>query len=150
MVEYKAGHELGLDMHTDDSDVTLNVCLGREFTGAGLTFCGSMGQPDYRRFSTQYSHKRGYAVIHLGTKRHGADDITSGERNNLIIWNHNYKYRDTDDYQQAAYFKEEGPPDLCCLSYTHDRDYEALIRERQRQRERKREREGDGERSGQC
>jgi hypothetical protein len=126
MVEYKAGHDLGLDMHTDDSDVTLNVCLGREFTGAGLTFCGSMGQPDHRRFSTQYSHKRGYAVIHLGTKRHGADDITSGERNNLIIWNHNYEYRDTDDYQRAAYFKEEAPPDLRCLSYTHDRDYEAF------------------------
>ena len=117
MVEYKAGHDLGLDMHTDDSDVTLNVCLGREFTGAGLTFCGSMGQPDHRRFSTQYSHKRGYAVIHLGTKRHGADDITSGERTNLIIWNHNYKYRDTNDYQQAAYFKEEASPDLRCLSY---------------------------------
>jgi hypothetical protein len=29
----------------DDSDVTLNVCLGREFEGAGLTFCGSMGAP---------------------------------------------------------------------------------------------------------
>ena len=154
MVEYKAGHDLGLDMHTDDSDVTLNVCLGREFTGAGLIFCGSMGQPNHRQFSTQYRHKRGCAVIHLGTKRHGADDITSGERNSLIIWNHNYQYRGTDDYklllshqvqkyliywykstntdascstQPAAYLKEAAPPDLRCLSYTHDRDYEAFL-----------------------
>jgi hypothetical protein len=54
MVEYKAGHDLGLDMHTDDSDVTLNVCMGREFTGAGLSFCGYVGQPDHRLFQTAY------------------------------------------------------------------------------------------------
>ena len=93
-------------------------------------------------------------MIHLGTKRHGADDITSGERNNLIIWNHNYEYRGTDDYklllshqvqkyllyrykstntdascsaQPAGYLKEAVPPDLRCLSYTHDRDYEAFL-----------------------
>ena len=36
------GHDLGLDMHTDDSDVTLNVCLGREFTGAGESYTKTM------------------------------------------------------------------------------------------------------------
>jgi hypothetical protein len=30
---------------------------------------------------------QGSCVVHLGEKRHGADDITSGERRNLIIWN---------------------------------------------------------------
>ena len=30
-------------MHTDDSDVTFNVCLGRDFEAAGLTFCGMLG-----------------------------------------------------------------------------------------------------------
>ena len=54
MVQYKAGKDLGLDMHTDDSDVTLNVCMGREFTGAGLSFCGYVGQPDHRLFQTAY------------------------------------------------------------------------------------------------
>ena len=34
MVKYKAGQDLGLDMHTDDSDVTVNVCLGKDFRGA--------------------------------------------------------------------------------------------------------------------
>ena len=33
MVQYKAGQDLGLDMHTDACDVTLNVCLGKDFTG---------------------------------------------------------------------------------------------------------------------
>ena len=27
-------------MHTDDSDVTFNICLGLDFQGAGLQFCG--------------------------------------------------------------------------------------------------------------
>jgi len=50
-VRYKAGEDLGLDMHTDDSDVTFNVCLGKPgFTAAGLTFCGIMGRPDHRVF----------------------------------------------------------------------------------------------------
>ena len=40
MVKYTAGEDLGLDMHTDDSDVTFNICLGRNFTGATLTICG--------------------------------------------------------------------------------------------------------------
>ena len=35
IVQYSEGADLGLDMHTDDSDVTFNVCLGKEFSGAG-------------------------------------------------------------------------------------------------------------------
>ena len=43
-VSYKPNEDRGLDMHTDNSDVTLNVCLGRDFTASGLTFCGEVGQ----------------------------------------------------------------------------------------------------------
>ena len=78
-------------MHTDDSDVTLNVCLGKEgFRGAGLTFCGVMATSAHRKLSHVYGHELGRAVVHLGNQRHGADDIRSGERRNLIIWNHNH------------------------------------------------------------
>jgi hypothetical protein len=38
-------------------------------------------------------------VVHLGAQRHGADDITSGERLNLIVWNHSTLYRQTDHYK---------------------------------------------------
>ena len=48
--------DLGLDMHTDNSDVTFNVCLGREFSAAGLAFCGQMGKPAHRQFSFRYPH----------------------------------------------------------------------------------------------
>eukprot|EP00929_Paragymnodinium_shiwhaense_P106902 TRINITY_DN72768_c0_g1_i1.p1 TRINITY_DN72768_c0_g1~~TRINITY_DN72768_c0_g1_i1.p1 ORF type:complete len:545 (+),score=105.26 TRINITY_DN72768_c0_g1_i1:74-1636(+) len=123
IVRYREGEDLGLDMHTDDSDVTFNICLGLNFDGAGLQFCGGMGQPDHRKHSITYKHVKARCVCHLGRRRHGADDITSGERLNLILWNHSSTYRDSDDYRSVDYFKEEGPPDSVCVSYTHDRDY---------------------------
>eukprot|EP00039_Didymoeca_costata_P012282 m.176133 g.176133 ORF g.176133 m.176133 type:complete len:451 (+) comp15438_c0_seq5:267-1619(+) len=127
IVEYEAkeGKDTHLDMHIDDSDVTFNVCLGREFTGAGLTFCGGVGKPNHRIQSLQYAHKIGYCVVHLGTQRHGADSITSGSRANLIIWNHDSVFRSSPLYKahERNYETEQGPPDTVCLSYTHDRDY---------------------------
>lgn len=123
IVRYRAGEDLGLDMHTDDSDVTLNICLGVDFTGAGLQFCGHMGAADHRHHRYTYEHVRGSVLIHLGRQRHGADDISSGERLNLILWNHSSTYRMSDEYEKPPYHKESGPPDAVCVSYTHDRDY---------------------------
>ena len=46
------GEELGegdrfLDMHHDASEITLNVCLGREgFKASGLRFCGQFGNKE--------------------------------------------------------------------------------------------------------
>lgn len=39
----------GLDMHHDDSELTLNLCVGKSFSGAQLTICGVFGQPSYRQ-----------------------------------------------------------------------------------------------------
>ncbi|CAK0797860.1 unnamed protein product [Prorocentrum cordatum] len=124
-VRYRDGEDLGLDVHTDDSDVTFNVCLGLNFTGAGLQFCGAMGHAQHRRHSFTYQHEKGRCVVHLGRRRHGADDILSGERINLrrILWNHGSTYRKSGRYQRPPYAKEAGPPDAECVSYTHDRDY---------------------------
>ena len=125
MVQYKEGEDLGLDMHTDDADVTFNMCLGREFEASGLTFCGGVGRSDHRQFSCCYKHVKGWAVVHLGTQRHGADDIASGERNNLIVWCHNWAFRASAGHQmhERRYEKEGARPDPRCLSVTHDRDY---------------------------
>ena len=142
MVQYRKTEDPGLDMHTDDSDVTFNVCLGEVFAGAGLTFCGGVGTPDHRqrapasvdvprktvarhRFAFQYEHVKGRAVVHLGSKRHGADDISSGTRRNLIIWNHNRNWRASAEYEtrMRRYRRESAAPDARCLSYTHDRDF---------------------------
>ena len=126
-VRYKQGEDLGLDMHHDDSDVTLNVCLGRQFTGATLSFCGGFGATDHRKHIHTYHHRVGRAVLHLGTHRHGADDIASGERYNLIVWSHG-PYRETEAYKEAqrrqgSMHGADAAPDPICLSYTHDPDY---------------------------
>jgi len=166
IVRYQADEDLGLDMHTDDSDgeysversfcmlsvlsiedetltktfalsvfathyvtkVTFNVCLGdKNFTGATLVFCGTFGQADHRQFQHTYHHKVGRAVMHLGDRRHGAEDIDEGTRMNWIVWNHNWEYRSSPQYKQRmttlAYQAEHLPPSKVCLSYTHDRDY---------------------------
>mmetsp|Transcript_141469 Transcript_141469/g.257107 ORF Transcript_141469/g.257107 Transcript_141469/m.257107 type:complete len:515 (+) Transcript_141469:50-1594(+) len=123
IVRYRSGEDLGLDMHTDDSDVTFNVCLGVDFTGATLEFCGHMGAPNHRKHTYTYRHVKGSCVCHLGRKRHGAEDIESGERLNLILWNHSLAYRESDDYVNPKYMKEEAAPDAVCVSYTHDRDF---------------------------
>merc|ERR1719191_1253304 len=82
-----------------------------------------MGTGNHRKKTSVYMHEKGTCVVHLGRKRHGADDITSGERLNLILWNHSSTYRQTREYAKPPYETEEGPPDVVCVSYTHDRDF---------------------------
>jgi len=128
VVSYRVGEDLGLDMHSDDSDVTLNVLLGDDFTGGTLTFCGDLGMPDHRQVSGTYEHVRGHGLLSLGRRRHGAADIKSGHRLSLIMWSYNWEYRNSPTYTQRMerYRRESAPPDRECLSHTHDRDWEAL------------------------
>ena len=58
--------------------------------------------------------------------RHGADDIVTGERYNLIMWNKSSSFRSSKEYMSKMMRPKKGghEPDLVCLSYTHDDDYE--------------------------
>ena len=44
-------------------------------------------------------------------------------------WNWNQAFRQTDAYKGRPFRKEQGKPDRVCVSYTHDRDYEAITGE---------------------
>jgi len=121
IVQYKVGKDLSLDMHTDDSEVTFNVNIHDEFEGSSLNFCGMHGQVDLRKHKLAYHHKKGRAVVHAGTQRHGAADITEGERNNLIFWCKSSKYRQS--YELAPRSDKHVAPDKVCLSKKHDADY---------------------------
>ena len=71
IVRYRSGEDLGLDMHTDDSDVTFNLCLGLEFTGAGLQFCGMAGAADHRKHRHSYLHRKARAIEGLKSNLKG-------------------------------------------------------------------------------
>ncbi|XP_048744783.2 2-oxoglutarate and iron-dependent oxygenase domain-containing protein 2-like [Ostrea edulis] len=89
VVKYKLGEDTDLNYHYDNAEVTLNVSMGKDFTGGELYF-GDMFDPrsaskQNARF-TENSHVPTIALLHRGRHRHGAWPITSGERYNLIIW----------------------------------------------------------------
>jgi hypothetical protein len=95
LVEYEIGKDLKLGFHRDDSQVTLNVCLGDSFTGGDIYFKGqrcnrhpdtSIISNEYFSESFEYSHQIGMGILHSGRNRHGACAILSGSRKNLIIW----------------------------------------------------------------
>jgi hypothetical protein len=129
IVAYDAepGRDLGLDMHTDDSDITFNVCLGKAFEGATLTFCGALGSAAHRKKQIAYAHEVGRCVVHRGRQRHGADAIASGHRRNLIIWCTNEGFRELADIKGGApasksKWQAEDGVDPVCVSFTHDID----------------------------
>lgn len=137
VVQYKAAElgegDLGLDMHSDASEVTMNVCLGRDnFQASDLRFCGAFGSAEHRHEQYQHAHRIGSAVVHLGRHRHGADEISKGERLNLIMWARSAPFRAAaafghiapDGYPKA---KEVGMPELHCLSKANDPDYERQL-----------------------
>jgi len=133
MVQYKMDADLFLDMHIDDSEVTFNVNLLDEFTGAELAICGLAGEKKRRNHLLSYNHKKGRCLVHAGQQRHGARAITAGERQNLIVWCRSSWYRTANPHGsgKCACCKYRGKafndPDAICLSKTHDRDYDKWV-----------------------
>lgn len=105
VVEYGMDRDVDLGFHVDDSEVTLNVCLGKQFSGGELFFRGvrcekhvnSETQPEE---ILDYSHVPGRAVLHRGRHRHGARATTSGNRINLLLWCRSSVFRELRKYQK--------------------------------------------------
>eukprot|EP01121_Diplochlamys_sp_Union-15-3_P005975 TRINITY_DN1635_c0_g3_i1.p1 TRINITY_DN1635_c0_g3~~TRINITY_DN1635_c0_g3_i1.p1 ORF type:complete len:495 (-),score=52.89 TRINITY_DN1635_c0_g3_i1:62-1546(-) len=116
MVQYMEGQDINLDMHVDDAEVTLNVCLNNNFTGSGLTFCGCVGQPEFFQYRFTFTHLMGRAVLHPGKQRHGADNILSGSRYNLIVWCRSTEYRLSPEFHKLLRHPKENTPDMICLA----------------------------------
>ncbi len=125
MVQYMLAQDRSLDMHSDDAEVTVNVNICDAFHGSGLLFCGVYGDADHRRTGAEYQHALGRAVIHLGLHRHGAEQLSSGERFNVVIWCRSSAFRAGPGFtgRRGPPHPQELTPDLRCLSRTHDGDY---------------------------
>lgn len=85
-VEYSMSTDKGLGFHHDASHVTLNVCLGQQFTGGELFFQGLLDDESTHGEMFVYNHVVGRGVLHVGKHRHGAMELKSGRRVNLIVW----------------------------------------------------------------
>lgn len=114
LVAYEMGKDETLSMHVDDSDVTMNICLGRKFTKGDLIFAGVRCNHHQRTThplpgeSVSVQHKIGQACLHVGRHRHAATAIDSGERYNLILWGRSSKFRRLDTLLNC--------PDWCPIS----------------------------------
>ncbi|AES76574.1 putative procollagen-lysine 5-dioxygenase [Medicago truncatula] len=105
VVEYGEDKDLDLGFHVDDSEVTLNVCLGKEFSGGELFFRGTRCEKHVNTGSQpeevfDYSHVPGRAVLHRGRHRHGARATTSGHRMNFLMWCRSSVFREMKLHQK--------------------------------------------------
>jgi hypothetical protein len=77
--------------HTDDSEVTLNLCIGDDFDGGALQFRGLRGSDDGGQLIGDFQPIQGTALIHAGRHLHEVTEVTRGNRYAFIIWARSWK-----------------------------------------------------------
>lgn len=102
IVSYEEQKDVSLDFHVDNAEVTLNICLGKAFTGSSLYFGGircreHQQDAPAKEESFTFEHELGVGVLHLGQHRHSAKPLKSGERHNLILWCQSSEFRKSDE-----------------------------------------------------
>lgn len=78
--------------HTDDSEVTMNCCLGEDtFEGGNVEFHGLRGTTgEGLLVGTVHRPNVGTAVLHSGRHLHSVSNVLSGDRYALIIWSRSW------------------------------------------------------------
>ena len=77
--------------HTDDSEVTMNVCIGDDFTGGNLHFKGLRGTPRGGiDLVGEYKPQIGRAIVHAGRHFHEVSVVTAGDRFAYIMWSRSW------------------------------------------------------------
>ncbi|KAK2385622.1 2-oxoglutarate (2OG) and Fe(II)-dependent oxygenase superfamily protein [Trifolium repens] len=105
MVEFGMHRDVEMEFHVDDSEVTLNVCLGRQFSGGELYFRGMRCNKHINTISRSeeifdYSHVPGCAVLHHGRHRHGSRATIAGHRVNLLLWCKSSLFREMQKFRR--------------------------------------------------
>ena len=77
--------------HTDDSEVTLNLCIGDDFDGGALQFRGLRGSDEAGQLIGEFQPIQGTALIHAGRHFHEVTEVTNGNRYAYIIWARSWK-----------------------------------------------------------
>jgi len=127
LVQYAMAKDKKLDFHVDMADVTLNVCLGKEFTGGDLWFGGIRCAHHQQTKTMQtedftFAHKVGQGILHVGKHRHLAKPIMSGERINLILWCRNSTFKAS----RSGRAKDSACPPWCGVFHYEERKKKVL------------------------
>lgn len=83
-IQYQAGMDTSLRLHTDASAATLNINLNlpdEKFTGSEVDFFDPI-----KNTTNRVIFKPGTAMFHRGSVAHAAQPITSGTRSNFVFW----------------------------------------------------------------
>ncbi|XP_054568764.1 2-oxoglutarate and iron-dependent oxygenase domain-containing protein 2 isoform X2 [Eptesicus fuscus] len=86
VVKYAPGQDRELGCHYDNAELTINVSLGKAFTGGALYFGDLFQAPSALATPLEVEHVVGQGVLHRGGQLHGARPLGTGERWNLIVW----------------------------------------------------------------
>ncbi|XP_045152773.1 2-oxoglutarate and iron-dependent oxygenase domain-containing protein 2 isoform X2 [Echinops telfairi] len=130
VVKYAPGQDRELACHYDNAELTLNVALGKAFTGGALYFGGFFQAPAVLTETLEVEHVVGQGILHRGGQLHGARPLGSGERWNLVVWLRASTVRNrlcpmccrppclVDDEGFGDGFTREEPPtvDVCTLT----------------------------------
>ncbi|XP_027948295.1 2-oxoglutarate and iron-dependent oxygenase domain-containing protein 2 isoform X4 [Eumetopias jubatus] len=130
VVKYAPGQDRELGCHYDNAELTLNVALGKAFTGGALYFGGLFQAPSALARPLEVEHVVGQGIVHRGGQLHGARPLGTGERWNLVIWLRASAVRNrlcpmccrkpdlVDDEGFGDGFTREEPPvvDVCALT----------------------------------
>ncbi|KAL6040560.1 2-oxoglutarate and iron-dependent oxygenase domain-containing protein 2 [Balamuthia mandrillaris] len=116
IVQYEMDKDRDLDFHYDDSEVTLNLCLGKDFQGGSLYFKGLLEDEETHSEGFEYEQIPGRALLHMGRHRHGAKPIIAGERYNLIVWfrSSSYRKRIQEEYLQQHHHHDHDGCSCSC------------------------------------
>jgi hypothetical protein len=101
LVDYAADKDEDLEFHVDDAEITLNLCLSSDATGAELTFrglrCAAHRQSDdLPGEPVHIAPEPGIAILHAGWHRHEVARLRGGRRRSLILWCQSSAFRDRE------------------------------------------------------
>lgn len=94
----------GIGFHVDDCELTLNVCLGQQFTGGDMYFSGircrnHVNSEVHPKEYFQCPQVPGQALLYCGRHRSGTLPTTSGIRVNFTMWCRSSTFREMMKYR---------------------------------------------------
>ena len=109
IVGYDVEGKNGLIEHTDDSEVTINVCLSEGYVGGELGFGGMRGEEG--EFEAEVKLRKGGVVLHYGRQIHGVKRLEGGERYVCITWCRDTKWR--EEVCPCCFLNNRGKRERC-------------------------------------